>query len=175
MGKQAERVVLAVHEAAPGAFPLGNVLDRDHDAVPALFVTGKDRAVELDIETFAGQRIVDRVAGEAGLPVPKLGKFLDMALEGVVAHHLAEVGRQMIKIAGTEQRQGLAVDLEDTDPLRAPPYTVGVVGEECLDVADALRSPLFEQRLDRTEVLDPERNRGKVEHFGVVVGIGDGH
>ena len=175
MGKQAERVVLAVHEAAPGAFPLGNVLDRDHHAVPALFVTGKDRAAELDIEALACQRIVDRVAGEAGLPIPKLGKLLDMALEGVVAHHMAEMGRQIGNIAGAEQRQGLAVDLEDTDALRALPHAVGVGGEECLDVADALRSPLFEQRLDRTEVLDPERDRREVEHFGIVVGIGGGH
>jgi hypothetical protein len=138
-------------------------------------VTGKDRAVELDIETLAGQRIVDRVAGEAGSPIPKLGKFLDMALEGVVAHHLAEMGYQMSKIAGAEQRQGLAVDLEDADALRALPHAVRVGGEECLDVADALRSPLFEQRLDRTEVLDPERDRREVEHFGVIVGIGGGH
>src|SRR5580704_19284507 len=117
MGKQAERVVLAVHEAAPGAFPLGHVLDRDHDAVPARLMTGKDPTAELDIETLAAQRIIDRVAGEAGSPVPELGKFLDMALEGVVAHHLAEMGRQMRKIAGAEQRQGLAVDREDTDAL----------------------------------------------------------
>jgi hypothetical protein len=41
-------------------------------------VTGKDRAAELDIETLAGQRVVDRVAGEAGLAMPKLSKFLDM-------------------------------------------------------------------------------------------------
>src|SRR5258708_27569656 len=134
MGEQPERVVLAVDEPPPGAFAFGNVLDRDHDAVPALFVTGKDRAAELDIETLAGQRVVDRVAGEAGLAMPKLSKFLDMALEGVVAHHLAEVSHQMSSIAGTEQRQGLAVDLEDADALRALPHAVGVGGEGCLDV-----------------------------------------
>jgi len=33
-------------------FPLGHVLDRHHDAVPALFVAGKDPAAELDIETL---------------------------------------------------------------------------------------------------------------------------
>jgi len=47
-------------------------------------VTGEDHAGELDIETLAGQRVIDRVAGEAGLTVPELGKFLDKALEGVV-------------------------------------------------------------------------------------------
>ena len=175
MGKQAEGIVLAVGEAAPGAFPLGHVLDRDHDAVPAGFVTRKDRAVELDIETLACQRIVDRVAGEAGLPIPELGKLVDMALEGVVAQHPAEIGHQMIEIAGAEQRQGLAVDLDDADAFRALPHAVGVGSEECLDVADALRPPLFEQRLDRAVVLDPERDRSEVEHFGVVVGIGDVH
>src|SRR5260221_13788541 len=78
----------------------------------------------------------------------------------------------MREIAGTEQRQRLAVDLEDTDALGTLPHPVGIGGEEDLDVADALRSPLFEQRLDRTVVLDPERDRREVEHSGVVVGIG---
>jgi hypothetical protein len=175
VGKQAEGIVLAVHEAAPGDFPLGHVLDRDHDAVPALFVAGKDRVAELDVATLAGQRVIDRVAGEAGFAVPKLGKLLDKALEGIVTQHPVQIGHQMIEIAGAEQRQGLAVDLDDADAFRALPHAVGLGSEECLDVADALRPPLFEQRLDRAVVLDPERDRSEVEHFGAVVGIGDGH
>ena len=162
--EQARGVHLAVEEAAAGAFPLGHVLDRDHEAVPALFVAGQHGAVELDIETFAGQRIIDRMAGEARLPIPELGQFLDQAFEGVVAQHVAEIGHQMRKIAGAEQRERLAVHFKDVDALGALPHPLGFSGEKGLDVPYAVRTPLFEQRFDAAIVLDPERDRRELEH-----------
>src|ERR1700719_3025577 len=105
MGKQAECIALTVDEAPPGVFPLGHVLDRDHNAVPALFMTGKDRAVELDVETLAAQRIVDRMAGESVFPIPKLDEFPDKALEGVVAQHPVEIFHQISVVTGAEEEQ----------------------------------------------------------------------
>ena len=43
MREQAERIVLALRKAAPRAFALGDVLDGDHHAIPALFMAGQHR------------------------------------------------------------------------------------------------------------------------------------
>ena len=171
VGEQAKGVILAIEQVAPGALPLGYVLDRHHDTVPALFMAGKHPARELNIETLAGQGVIDRMAGEAGLPVPELGEFLDMALERIVAQHLAEICHQMIEVAGAVQRQGLGIDLQDADALGAAPDPIRICRQVRLDVGDVFSAPFLKQRPNPAIVLDPERNRRQIEHFGVAIPI----
>jgi hypothetical protein len=51
-----------------------------------------------------------------------------MALDPIVAQYLAEVGHQMIEVAGAVQRQGLGIDLQDADALGAAPDAIGICG-----------------------------------------------
>src|SRR5579863_2137615 len=77
----------------------------------------------------------------------------------------------MVEIASAEQRQGLAVDLEDANALRALAHAVWIGGEECPDVGYTDPAPLFEQRPNRAVVLDPQRDRREIEHLGFVIWI----
>ena len=70
---------------------------------------------QLDIDAASGQAVVDQVAAEFGPAFPELAEFVDIGGEHLVAQHLVEIGDQFVEVRRLEQRQGLAVDLEDAD------------------------------------------------------------
>ena len=174
MFEQAARIVLAERQQPARALALGDVLDGDQHALPRRLATRQQLAAELDVDPASGQRVVDAMADEATLAIPELHEFVDQVDEHFIAKDPVEVGDQMGLIRGFEQRERPGVDLDDPDTADAGGDAGLVFGEMGAQVRDAGASPLVEQRLDAAVVLEPERNRRRLEHAGVVDGTAGG-
>ena len=155
MHEQAARVVLAADQQAARILAVGDVLDRQQHPFPALFVTGHDGCLELDVEPVAVERVVNRIAEERGIAVPELHQFLDMGLQHVVAKHAVEIGDQVREVGGGEQFQGLAVDLAHADAASAFLHAPRMAGQVLAQRGHPGAPPGLEQRLHRAVVLEP--------------------
>ena len=93
----------------------------------------------------------------------------DMVLDvKEVAEDTAEIGDQMVEVARLEELKGPPVDLQDADSVRALLH-LGRIGMEVIAKrGDPVAPPVPEEGFDLAEILQPERNRCKLEHRGVV-------
>ncbi|WYK06765.1 hypothetical protein DWF04_018260 [Cereibacter sphaeroides f. sp. denitrificans] len=144
-------------------FAGGHILAGQKDPLEALLGSGQHRAAQLDIEPAPAQRVVDRKAGEGLLACPELRQLVHMALEHVVAEDPFEVLRQMVEIARLVEGERAGIHLENPDAARTGGDARQVGLEEGPDVGHALGAPLVEQGTDAAEILDPHRDRGKIE------------
>ena len=169
--EQPARIVLAAGQQAPRVLAVGDVLGRDQHARPGVFVARQDRRLELDVEPVAGQRIVHRVAGELGLALPELGKFLDVGQQHVVAEDAVDIADQVVEVRGGEQAERLAVDLKQADAAGAVLHPGGMAGQMVADRRDAGPAPGIEQRFHAAVVLEPERDRRQFEDIAGIGGL----
>ena len=68
MLEQRSRLVFTDVEPAPGRFTRRDVLDGDQHAFPARLIPWQDSRIQLYVEAFSLERVIDRVAGKPGLP-----------------------------------------------------------------------------------------------------------
>ena len=169
MFEQSARIVFAQRQQPARAFAFGDVVDRHQDARPGRLVARQQRALDLDVDAPARQRIVDAVAGEAALAVPQLRQLVGEIGQHFVAEDSVEIGDEMRQVVGLEQRQRPAVDPDDAHGGGAGANAGRVLGEIGAQVANARRPPGVEQRLHRAVVLEPQRHRRDFEHHRVVV------
>jgi hypothetical protein len=133
-----------------------------------LLVAGQHDRIELDVQALAAERVVDRVAGESGLPVPQLDQFIDMGFQHVVAKHPAKRGNELLPAFRFKQVQGLAVDPDDPDLRAAALHPREVGQQESTQVADTFGAPCLQLPPHAAVILQPQRYRGEVEHVDIV-------
>ncbi|WP_341482734.1 hypothetical protein [Aurantimonas marianensis] len=159
-------------QPAPAFLALAHVLGGNENAAPVVLEAGQDARLELDIQTAARQRIVDRVAGERGLSLPQLDQFLAVAVQHVAGKDPVEIGGKMVEAVGLEQRQRAGVDGDELDSSRRGLHALQILFEMLADRGDPGLAPFIEQCLDAAEILDPQRNRRKFEQAQIARGLG---
>ena len=168
MFEKPPRIALAFDEGAPGVLALRHVLDRHQNAVPCLFMSGKDGAMEFDVQPLSGQRIVHGRRTELALAIPELAKLADVRGEHVVAEDAGDVGDERGHVGRLEQRQRLAVHLHDADQRRTFGDASTVRAEPCFQIVDPVPTQRLESEFQRAVIFEPERHRREVEHDGIV-------
>ncbi len=168
MIEQALGVVLTERRATHRRLALRHILHGNQNPIPGVFVARQDAAAELDVEPFARQGIVDRLAEKFRLAVPQLLEFQDVGLEHVVAKDLVEILDELGEVRGAEQSERFGVDLDDSNAGRTRRDPLGPLLEIVTQRDDTLLLPSVEQGLERTVVFQPERDRRQIEHCCVV-------
>jgi hypothetical protein len=85
-----------------------------------------------------------------------LHQFFEVLAVHVIAKHAVEIGDQMRQIAGLEQVERAAVDLQHFDARRAFGHAGGLFVQPGAQITHSLGPPLFEQLMQGAEILDPE-------------------
>lgn len=95
-----------------------------------------------------------------------------MGLEHVVAEDAANVSTIVARSGGFEQGQRAPVDLDDADEARTFADAIGIRLQVASQILDAAPAQCLEMGPDAAEILQPERDRGEIEHLRVIVAPG---
>ena len=151
--------------AAARRLAIGHVLRRQEEPVHRLLVAGHDRAAQLDVETAAGQCVIDGVAGKLALAIPKLCQFLDMGGQHVVAENRAEIGDQVFVVIRLEEFKRPAVDLQHADCAGAGGDAGYVFLQPGAEILDTLGAPAIEHRFHAAKIFDPHGDRSELKNL----------
>ena len=133
-----------------------DVHQRQEHQPPVAHVIGQHRELHVDMHRIARQCVVDHFALLEGLALPQVQQLLRKGLVHLPAKYPSNVVQQHLLALCAEHAQGLLVHVNHPDFVHATCHELGMHPNECLEIANALRTHTIEQALDRTEVLHPQ-------------------
>jgi len=125
----------------------------------------------MNVQTLAGQRVVDGLAVETAVALPQLHQLVDMLIEHVVAEYVRRIGNQMLEGIRLEQLERAPVHRHDPDEGRAVGDAIGRLAQEGLKIRDALVAPTLQLVSKGAVVFQPQRHRRQLEQLGKLRGV----
>ena len=165
-----QHVVLAeVFEVGLGLLACSDVDEGDLHQPPVFLCAGQHRELQHHVDEVAVERVVDDLALLQQLAVPEVDQLLGEGRLHLVAEHEVELVEQRRLVGRVEHLERALVDVDHADLGHATLDELGVHLREDAEILDAAGAHVVDQRLDRAEILDPERHRRILEQAARVV------
>ena len=133
-----------------------NILNSDQHPGKIILMTGHHPEIQMDVNGFAGQRIVDALTLIRQATVVEIGQFTGKMRAHFISKDPVQVGEQVFFRLSAKQFQSPLVDIQHPDQAHAVGHGFGVKVKILQQIIHPRLAHLIQKSLDAAVILLPE-------------------